>query len=216
MSNDATFVQSPVPWDLVRPRDIADSDWERFEDNIAEIFSAFGMELNTPGTDATPRRFLRAMYDATSGYDGDPKLLTAFPSEARNAPVTGQVVERDIAFASLCEHHALPFVGVVHLGYVPNEEIIGISKLTRLVRLFARRFSVQERLVEQIADTLGELVNPRGVAVFASASHLCTQMRGVEERSRTITTAWRGEYLSNDALRQEFLTVTGSNRAADL
>ena len=98
----------------------------------------------------------------------------------------------------------MPFHGVAHVGYIAGDQIIGISKLTRLVRLFARRFTVQERLGEQIADTLDELIEPRGVAVHLAASHLCTQMRGVEEHSRTVTTFWRGAF-EEPALRAEFL-----------
>ena len=181
-------------------REIAPEDWDRYRSVVGEIFEALGMDLDTPGTRDTPERFLRALLDATSGYEGDPKLLTVFPAEG----VGGQVIEGPISFAALCEHHALPFVGVAHVGYVAGEEIIGISKLTRLVRLYARRFTVQERLGEQITDTLMELIRPEGVAVHLEASHLCTQMRGVEEHSRTITTFWRGTY-SDAELRREFL-----------
>jgi GTP cyclohydrolase I len=190
----------------LRPRAVSPEDWLRFEDNVAEIFAAFGMQLDTPGTADTPQRFLQALYDATSGYEGDPKLLTSFPTESPVSADTvhGQIVEGPISFAALCEHHALPFVGCAHIGYVAGEQIIGISKLTRLVRLFARRFTVQERLGEQIADTLVELVTPLGVAVHLEASHLCTQMRGVEEHSRTTTTFWRGTFSDPD-LRREFL-----------
>jgi GTP cyclohydrolase I len=188
------------------PRDISPTDWQRYEESIAEIFEALGMPLDTPGTTATPERFLRALYDATSGYDGDPKLLTAFPTEATGAPdaVPGLIVEGPIAFSALCEHHALPFHGYAHIGYVAGVSIIGISKLTRLVRLFARRFTVQERMGEEIADTLVHLIEPEGVAVHLEASHLCTQMRGVEEHSRTTTTFWRGAFRDSE-LRREFL-----------
>ena len=117
------------------------------------------------------------------------------------------MIEGPISFAALCEHHALPFVGVAHVGYVAGEEIIGISKLTRLVRLYARRFTVQERLGEQIADTLMDLIGPEGAAVHLEASHLCTQMRGVEERSRTVTTFWRGSFEEDAELRREFLQL---------
>jgi len=109
-----------------------------------------------------------------------------------------------IRFYALCEHHSLPFHGVAHIGYVAGERIVGISKLTRLVRLFARRFTVQERLCEQIADALVEMIDPRGVAVRLEASHLCTHMRGVEESSTTVTTSWRGAF-RNPELRHEFL-----------
>jgi GTP cyclohydrolase I len=207
VSNDHVVVElrSQQP-PAVRPRQIDPSDWRRFEANIAEIFAAFGLPLDTPGTRTTPERFLRALYDATSGYEGDPKLLTAFPSESRGSEeaALAQIVEGPIAFCALCEHHALPFHGQAHVGYVAGERIIGISKLTRLVRVFARRFTVQERLGEQIADTLMELIEPQGVAVHLEASHLCTQMRGVEEHSRTTTTFWRGAFRDPE-LRREFL-----------
>jgi GTP cyclohydrolase IA len=200
-----SIVELPSRWP---ERNVSPEDWARYERYVGEIFSSFGMELDTPGTIDTPRRFLQAMFDATAGYDGDAKLRTAFPSE-RPEGVEGrhsQIVEGPIAFFSLCEHHALPFHGLAHVAYIADGEILGISKLTRLVRLYARRFTVQERLGEQIADTLVELVAPRGVAVHLDAAHLCTQMRGVEEEgSHTVTTFWRGLYDEDADLRREFL-----------
>ena len=196
-------------------RDLSPEDWTRYERYVEEIFAAFGMDLDTPGTKDTPRRFLQAMFDATAGYDGDPKLRTAFPSE-RPEGVEGrhqQIVEGPISFFALCEHHALPFHGVAHVAYLSDGEILGISKLTRLVRLYARRFTVQERLGEQIADALVELVSPRGVAVHLDAAHLCTQMRGVEEEgSHTVTTFFRGLYDEDADLRREFLAEARSRR----
>ena len=194
-------------------RTIGQADFHRYERYLGEILSALGMNLATPGTRDTPSRLLQALVDATVGYDGDPKLHTAFPSE-RPPGVSGtrsQIIEGPIAFHALCEHHALPFHGVAHIAYLAGREILGISKLTRLVRLYARRFTVQERLGEQIADTLVELVQPRGVAVHLQAEHLCTQMRGVSELgSRTVTTFWRGLYEEQAELRTEFLTEVRS------
>jgi len=190
------------------PREIGEAEWRRYERYMKEIFTALGMEPDTAGTRETPERFLRALYDATAGYEGDPKLLTAFPTESEGGPdsLVSQVVEGPISFHCLCEHHALPFFGAAHVAYVPRDEIIGISKLTRLVQLYARRFTVQERLGEQIADAMVELVSPRGVAVHLDAAHLCTQMRGVEEEgSHTVTTFWRGLYDEDADLRREFL-----------
>jgi GTP cyclohydrolase I len=207
-SMSENVIELPSHADLVEPREVSPQDWARFRRTAAEILGAFGLPLDTPGTRDTPERFLRALYDATAGYDGDPKLVTTFPTETTDADrgVPAQIVEGPISFSALCEHHALPFIGHAHIGYIAGEHIIGISKLTRLVRLFARRFTVQERLGEQIADTLTELVDAQGVAVRLEASHLCTQMRGVEERSRTTTTAWRGVYRDAD-LRREFLDL---------
>ena len=197
------------------PRHVSEDDWRRFRGYVGEIFTAFGMDLDTPGTRETPERFLRALFDSTTGYEGDRKLVTAFPAESRAAPGSphGQVIEGPIAFSALCEHHALPFFGVAHVGYIADEQIIGISKLTRLVRLFSRRFTVQERLGEQIADTLDKLIGPRGVAIHLAASHLCTRMRGVEEDSHTVTTFWRGAYSDPD-LRREFLDELRSRKVA--
>jgi GTP cyclohydrolase IA len=211
-----SIVELPARWEPYGGRAIAPEDWARYERYVGEIFAAFGMDLETPGTEGTPQRFLRAMFDATAGYCGDPKLRTAFPSE-RPRHVDGrhsQIVEGPISFFSLCEHHALPFHGVAHVAYVAGDEILGISKLTRLVRLYARRFTVQERLGEEIADRLVDLVEPRGVAVQLEAAHLCTQMRGVEEEgSRTVTTFWRGLYDDDADLRREFLDGVRGHRA---
>jgi GTP cyclohydrolase I len=199
-----------TPWEQVLSRRVDDADWRRFEGYVGEIFTTFGMEPDTPGTERTPERFLKALYDATAGYEGDPKLLTAFPTECRCDAdcLLSQILEGPIPFYALCEHHALPFHGFAHVAYVAHERIIGISKLTRLVRMFARRFTVQERLGEEIADTLTELMEPHGVAVHLEAVHMCTQMRGVrEERSKTATSVWRGSYSENPELRREFLAA---------
>ncbi|HET8522515.1 MAG TPA: GTP cyclohydrolase I [Thermomicrobiales bacterium] len=199
----------------LRQRNISDEQMRRFEGYAAEIFAAFGMDMETPSTVDTPRRFIRAMFDATSGYDGDPKLETVFETECRGGPDCrlSQIIEGPIQFYSLCEHHALPFQGHAYVGYIAHEQIIGISKLTRLVRLFARRFTVQERVGQQIADTLESMLAPHGVAVYLEAHHLCMQMRGVREVSPlTRTTFWRGEYDTNPALRAEFFTACGLNR----
>ena len=187
----------------------------RFEGYAGEIFTAFGMNLDTAGTQDTPRRFIRALWDVTAGYDGDPKLTKAFETECRGGPdcQLSQVIEGPIPFFSLCEHHALPFFGHAYLGYIARKHIIGISKLTRLVRLVARRFTVQERIGQQIVDELQAMLEPHGVAVYLQAHHLCTQMRGVRSSSpMTRTTNWQGEYVGNAALRSEFLAACGLKR----
>src|SRR5215510_13088745 len=129
-------------------RKISDEQMQRFARYAAEIFSAFGMDVNTPSTKDTPGRFIKALFDATEGYDGDPKLLRVFDTECRGEPDCriSQVIEGPIPFFALCEHHALPFYGMAYVGYIAHENIIGISKLTRLVRLFSKRFAVQERI----------------------------------------------------------------------
>jgi GTP cyclohydrolase I len=193
-------------------RRISDADWARYEGYVDEILGSFGLDTSTPATRDTPRRFLRAMFDATSGYEGDPKLLTAFPTECRGGAncELAQVVEGPIPFVGVCEHHALPFVGRAWVGYVAHEQIIGISKLTRLVRVVTRRFGVQERMTHEIADSLEAMLGAHGTAVLLEAQHLCTQMRGVREHEpRTRTTAYRGTYVAEPALRTEFFGLTG-------
>lgn len=196
-------------------RKVPDEQFRKFERYAAEMFSAFGMDLDTPATRATPRRFVRAMFDITQGYDGDPKLLTVFDTECHGDPDChlSQVVEGPIHFSGLCEHHALPILGQAWVGYIAHEQIIGISKLTRLVRLFGSRFTVQERMGEQIADTLGAMLKPHGVAVYLEGEHTCTRMRGVREISPiTRTTVWRGHYAADPSLRQEFFVASGLER----
>ena len=195
-------------------RKLTDEQIVKFEGYAREIFTAFGMDLNTAPTQDTPRRFIRAMIDATEGYEGDPKLLTVFKTECHGEPDCrlSQVVG-PIDFFALCEHHALPFYGHAYVGYIAHEQIIGISKLTRLVRLFSKRFTVQERIGQQIADAMEAMLKPHGVAVYLEAHHLCTQMRGVREIApMTRTTVWRGHYATDSTLRSEFFVASGLNK----
>ncbi|HEX5468217.1 MAG TPA: GTP cyclohydrolase I FolE [Gaiellaceae bacterium] len=203
----ATDPEEVDVWEHVSPRHVSADEWERFRTYMAEIFGAFGMDLDQPGTERTPERFLKAIYDATAGYEGDHNALTAFPTECEGPDCRlSQIIEGPISFYSLCEHHSLPFHGFAHVSYIAGDRIIGISKLTRLVRLFARRFTVQERLGREIADALVEVMEPLGVAVHLEAAHLCTQMRGVrEEHSRTVTTFWRGVFDDDPPIRHAFL-----------
>jgi GTP cyclohydrolase I len=198
------------------PRNIPEEQMCKFEGYAAEIFSAFGMDINTPSTVDTPRRFINALYEATNGYDGDPKVIKAFKTECRGEPDCrlSQVVEGPINFFSLCEHHVFPFHGHAYVGYIAYENIIGISKLTRVVRMYAKRFAVQERIGFQIADVLESMLNPVGVAVYLEAHHLCVEMRGVREVApMTRTTVWRGQYAADPTLRSEFFTACGLQRA---
>jgi len=173
------------------------------------------MDLNTPATRDTLRRYIRALIDATEGYDGDPKLLKTFQTECRGEPDCrlSQVIEGPIRFFSFCEHHVFPFYGEAYIGYITHENIIGISKLTRLVRLFAKRFSVQERIGQQVADSLEAMLHPHDVAVYLVAHHLCVEMRGVREMAPlTRSTVWRGYYADDPSLRSEFFTACKEHR----
>jgi GTP cyclohydrolase I len=210
LPRDEEDVRAP---ELVRHRELTAELWSEYEGYVAKIFSALGMDLATPGTRETPRRFLRALFDATEGYEGDPKLLTAFPTECRGGEhcQLNQIVEGPIPFFALCEHHAFPFYGSAFVGYVAHDQIIGISKLTRLVRVWGRRFTVQERMGDEIADTLQTLIRAHGVGVYIEAHHLCTQMRGVRElHPKTRTTVWRGVYADNPQMRAEFFQMAGA------
>ena len=202
--------------DAVR-RSVPPERLRALEGYVAEILEAFGLDLGTPATRDTPRRFIRALADITAGYEGDPKLIAVFDTECRGGPDCrlSQVVEGPIRFFSLCEHHALLFYGHAYVGYIAHERIIGLSKLTRLVHLFARRFTVQERIGQQVADALESILSPHGVAVYLEAHHLCTQMRGVREvLPMTRTTFFRGNYDKDPALRSEFYVACGLHRAA--
>jgi GTP cyclohydrolase IA len=213
MSGDSHDTKAGIQNTVTQPRrKVSEAELRKYEGYVSEIFTTFGLDAKSPSTQDTPRRFIRALIDSTEGYDGDPKLLTAFRTECRGGTdcELNQVIEGPISFFALCEHHALPFHGRVFVGYIAHEQIIGLSKLTRLVRLFSRRFTVQERIGQQVVDTLGSLLSPHGVAVYLDAHHLCTQMRGVREiEPSTRTTFWRGHYAENPALRAEFLAMCG-------
>jgi GTP cyclohydrolase I len=196
----------------LKERRLSDADRQRFEGYLAEIFGALGLDLDTPATRETPARHLKVLLDVTSGYEGDPKMIKAFETECRGGSDCrlSQVIEGPITFFALCEHHALPFYGHAYVGYIPHEHILGISKLTRLVRTFAKRFAVQERIGKQLADAICSVMQPHGVAIYLEAHHLCIEMRGVRERSPvTRTTNWRGVYENDPALRAEFFTSCG-------
>ena len=174
--------------------------------HVEAIITHLGEDASRSGMRDTPKRYAKAMRALTAGYEGDPASVVGtgvFPAEGE-----GVVLGRDAEFYSLCEHHLLPFFGRVHVAYLPGEKIIGLSKIPRLVELFARRFQVQERLTEQVADALVELLQPKGVLVVAEAKHMCMAMRGVEsQHSSTATRALRGVYATHAEARQEVLAM---------
>lgn len=186
---------------------LTDEERTTFERYASEIFSRLGMDLNSPGGRDTPRRWVSALWDMTEGYDGDARLSTSFPVECPICPDEEKthVVEGPIRFTGLCEHHVLPIRGSAWVGYLAAKKLIGISKLTRIVRLYSKRFTSQERLCHDIANELTRDVEPRGVAVFIEAEHFCMQARGVRElSSRTGTLVMRGAYNQNPLLTEEF------------
>ena len=181
-----------------------------YEDLVAETIRRLGDDPERPGMLKTPERVAEAMAFLTKGYAESPADVLGgalFDEAHRN-----MVLVKDIELYSLCEHHLLPFFGKAHVAYVPNGRIVGLSKIARLVEVFARRFQVQERLTEQVAQALWDTVKPEGVAVVIEAYHLCMMMRGVEKQnSKTITSAMRGVFLDDQRTRDEFLRLSTSN-----
>jgi GTP cyclohydrolase IA len=176
------------------------------EDTVKTLLREIGEDPAREGLLRTPARVADSMRFLTRGYTqnvGDILNGALFSEENQE-----MVVVRDIDFFSLCEHHLLPFFGKCHLAYIPNHQIIGLSKLPRIVDMFARRLQVQERLTKQIADTVQEAVNPLGVAVVMEAEHLCMQMRGVEKQnSVAITSTMLGVFKDSAVTRAEFLDL---------
>ncbi len=179
-------------------------------DMYEEILKDLGENPGREGLVRTPLRAEKALKFLTSGYQRDiHQIVNNALFAAENDDM---VLVKDIEFYSLCEHHMLPFFGKVHVGYLPNEKIIGLSKIPRIVDAFARRLQVQERLTQQIAETLMEILEPRGVAVVSEAQHFCMMMRGVEKQSSsTITSAMLGEFRNNKASKDEFLALMRTN-----
>ena len=177
---------------------------EHFEALITQMLERLGEDPERDGLKRTPLRVAKAMDFLTSGYE------TTLQSVVNNALFEDSseemVIVKDIEFYSLCEHHMLPFFGKAHIGYIPNGKIIGLSKLARITDIFARRLQVQERLTNQIADALIEILELQGVAVVTAASHFCMMMRGVQKQdSSTITSAMRGNFKESSNTRQEFM-----------
>jgi len=168
-----------------------------------------GDDPERPGMLKTPERVSESMKFLTKGYAETPvEVLGDALFEERHQ---NMVVVKDIELYSLCEHHLLPFFGKVHVAYIPNGQIVGLSKVARLVEVFARRFQVQERLTDQIAQALWDTIQPQGVGVVVEAYHLCMMMRGVEKQnSKTITSAMKGLFLSDPRTRDEFLRLSVS------
>jgi len=185
----------------------ADAEYDpEYATMVRSQLEMLGEDVDREGLLRTPVRVARAMRWLTRGYELDVARVVGgavFASESEN-----MVMVRDIDLYSLCEHHMLPFFGKVHVAYVPDKHIVGLSKLPRIVEVFARRLQVQERLTEEIAQAVDEVLKPKGVGVVVEASHLCMMMRGVEKQnSKTITSALRGIFRSDARTRDEFLRL---------
>ena len=171
---------------------------------VSSILLAVGENPDRDGLKRTPERVARMYAELLSGYNTDP--ITVVNDAIFEVKYDEMVIVRDIEFYSLCEHHLLPFMGRVHVAYIPKGKVLGLSKIPRIVDMFARRLQVQERMTRQIADLIHDLLHPQGVAVVVEALHLCMMMRGVQKHNARMTTsAMHGAFRSNLATRQEFL-----------
>ena len=184
---------------------------EKIELIISDLLKEIGEDSEREGLIKTPHRVAKSWMTFAQGYKQTPEEVVG--DAVFNEKCDEIVVVKDIDFFSLCEHHLLPFKGVAHVGYLPEKKIIGLSKIPRIVDIYARRLQVQERLTQQVADALQGVLNPKGVAVVIEAEHLCMQMRGVEKKSSfMITSAVRGAFRENNKTREEFLSIIGKGR----
>ena len=177
---------------------------ELLEDAISQLLKAIGENPKREGLKFTPKRVARMYSELLSGYHVDSDAM--INGALFDITYDEMVLVRDIEFYSLCEHHILPFMGRVHVAYIPDGRVIGLSKIPRIVDMYARRLQVQERMTRQVADFLRDLLKPQGVAVVVEAVHLCSKMRGVKKHdARMTTSAMHGAFRANLATRQEFL-----------
>ena len=183
---------------------------DQFENAIKDILKCIGEDVNREGLEKTPSRVRKAYEFMCSGYKQDPKdIIEQALFSSTNEEM---VVLKNIEFYSQCEHHMLPIIGKAHIAYIPNGKVVGLSKIPRVVDIFARRLQIQEQLTEQIADALNSHLKPKGVAVVLDAKHMCMEMRGVEKiSSTTVTSALRGIFKKEKKTKDEFLSIISSS-----
>lgn len=179
---------------------------EKIESLVSDLLDTIGEDVQREGLVKTPLRVAKAYEHIFGGYDKNPSdVLNDALFESKSSEM---VVVRDIEFYSMCEHHILPFFGRVHVAYIPDGKVVGLSKIPRLVDIFARRLQIQEKLTEEIADAIMNTIKPRGVGVVINARHMCMEMRGVEKmHSSTTTSALRGLFLKDAKTREEFYSI---------
>jgi len=195
-----------MEFDDVNENDVIEGNVDNtaIEDAVTRILNAVGEDPQREGLQFTPHRVARMYHELLSGYNMEPKSI--INGALFEVQYDEMVLVRDIEFYSLCEHHMLPFMGRVHVAYIPDGKVLGLSKIPRIVDMYARRLQVQERMTRQIADFLRDLLKPQGVAVVVEAMHLCSMMRGVRKQdARMTTSAMHGAFRANLATRQEFL-----------
>ncbi|NWG18659.1 MAG: GTP cyclohydrolase I FolE [Chloroflexi bacterium] len=185
---------------------------EQIEAATVDILTAVGEDPNREGLLNTPRRVAKMYDELLSGYRVDPSKL--INNAIFDVEYDDMVIVRDIEFSSLCEHHMLPFIGHAHVAYIPRGKVIGLSKIPRIVDMFARRLQVQERMTRQIADFINQVLDAQGVAVVLEGKHMCSMIRGVHKHDSSMTTsAMLGDFRTNRATRDEFLAHLGRSRA---
>ena len=186
-------------------------DARRVACHVREIIKLIGEDPNREGLRKTPERYEKALKFLTSGYHQNAENI--LNGATFSVSYDEMVVVKDIEFFSLCEHHLLPFFGKCHVSYLPNKRVIGLSKVARLVNMFARRLQIQERLTSQIAAAIQDKISPEGVGVIIEARHLCMQMRGVEKQhGQAVTSAMLGEFRTNKQTRDEFLALVRNRK----
>ena len=187
-------------------KNMSDNYNKKLAGNIKSLLSEIGENPEREGLLKTPERVAKSMKFLTDGYKQDPAKI--IQSAMFSEEYSQMVLVKDIELYSLCEHHMLPFFGKAHVAYIPNGHIVGLSKIPRIVDVFARRLQVQERLTDEIKDCIQETLNPKGVAVVIEAQHLCMQMRGVQKQhSSTTTSAFSGIFMSDEKTRAEFINL---------
>ncbi len=175
---------------------------------MKDVLEMLGEDPSREGLVRTPERYEKAMRYLTSGYSTS--LEEVVNNALFNVKVDSMVIVKDIEFFSMCEHHMLPFFGKMHVAYLPKDKVIGLSKIPRIIDMYARRLQLQERLTQQVAEAMAEVMGPRGVGVLCEARHFCMMMRGVEKQhSGTVTSTMLGSFRTNKSTRDEFLSLVG-------
>jgi GTP cyclohydrolase I len=192
---------------------MSDETPDPIEPHITSLLKELGEDPGRNGLERTPVRFAKAMRYLTKGYQQDPREI--LNDALFDVSYDEMVIVKDIELYSLCEHHLLPFFGRAHVAYIPNGKVVGLSKIPRLVEMYARRLQVQERLTMQIAETLEEVLQPKGVAVVVESIHLCMMMRGVaQQNASAITSSIRGEFERDEKTRAEFMNLIRRRKEA--
>jgi GTP cyclohydrolase I len=191
---------------VMKRKPVSDSEEGKIAELMRDVLVGLGEDPEREGLVRTPVRIERALKYLTSGYRADLKEIVN--GALFDVQYDEMVIVKDIEFFSLCEHHLLPFYGKAHVAYLPGEKVVGLSKIPRIVDMFARRLQVQERMTQQIAQTLEEVLKPKGVGVICEARHFCMMMRGVEKQhSGTVTSSMLGAFRENKETRDEFLSL---------